>query len=339
MRILFVGVFEPPQSSHHPMARELRALGHDVEEFDYRRLERLGRPGSAWGLRALKLVSLLRAPWMPRFAALLLFSLPGMRQQMNARLLDKVRRNRYDLVLLAKAELVDCRLVEEINQHSRTWYYFMDPLAMARSMRAAEYARRATVSSASRKNVAELFERAGGRSLFLTQGVQTEIFNRGPGAAKTADVVFVGRLLPHREAAIRHLRLHGISVATYGLDGDNPPVYLEALRDLYRGAKIALNLNSDPGSTGFSLRVFQVLGSGTMLVSEHCRDLELLFTRGGEMEWFNTPDEALEIVRRYLKEDDARERLARAGCKAVHERFTWRQIMSTICDTVEKARP
>lgn len=339
MRILFVGVFEPPHSSHHPMARELRALGHDVEEFDYRRLERLGRPGSAWGLRARKFVSLVRAPWMSRFTTLLLFSLPGMKRQMNARLLERVRRNRYDLVLLAKAELVDCRLIEEINRRSRTWYYFMDTLAMARSMRAPEYARRVTFSSASRNNVVELFERAGGRSLFLTQGVQTEIFNPGLGAAKTADVVFVGRLLPHREAVVRHLRLHGISVATYGRDSDNPPVYLEALRDLYRGAKIALNLNSDPGSTGFSIRVFQVLGTGTMLVSEHCRDLELLFTRGSEMEWFKTPDEALEIIRRYLKDDDARERIARAGCRTVNERFTWRHIMSTLCDTLDQARP
>jgi len=336
MRILFVGVFEPESSSHHPMVRALRALGHEVECFDYRKEEREARSSEVWEYRFQKHLQKLRRPWAPEVLRGAFFRIPGIRR-MNERLKQRVAASGCGLVLLAKAEKVDYRNIPFFNEHARTWYYFMDPYRIAREMEAGEYAARTSFASATRSNLVEDFARKGARAVFLTQGVDTTFFHPAPSPFPEFDVVFVGQMRRHRRRLLSRVERAGIRVTTFGPGADNPPVYGKDLAAVYRRARIVLNLNSDPRSTGFSLRVFQVMGTGAMLLSEYCPDLERVFENGKDLAWFRTADECVELLSYYLAHPGEREQIAEAGCRTVHEHYTWERVMERLIREVESS--
>ena len=251
---------------------------------------------------------------------------------MNQILLDTVRDGSYDLVFLAKTDSVDYALLDEINEYAYTWYYYMDPMDVAHRINAKEYARRATWASATFSDVTQHFQQAGARAYWIPQGIDPELF--APTAVeKTHDVVFAGTKNPKRAALTEYLRQHGISVACYGSGWKNAPVFLDELVNLYRRTKIVLNI-CRPGA-GFSVRVFQVMGTGAFLLSEYCLDLEALFERGEYLDWFRDADEMVALVKRYLRKEALRERVAEAGCRRVNEQHTWSRVMHEIVERVE----
>jgi spore maturation protein CgeB len=54
-------------------------------------------------------------------------------------------------------------------------------------------------------------------------------------------------------------------------------------------------------------------------------DLRELFAVGQEIEMYSTPAECIALIKRYLKDDEARERIAAAGRRRALREHTWRQ--------------
>ena len=334
MKILFVGVFEPPQSSQHPMLREFRALGHTVEIFDYRKTEKELRVFQKLEHQLQKHLTYFQKSRLPLSFKTLIFSLPGIKK-MNTMLLQKVINNTYDLVFMAKAEKVNYTNIDKLNNYSKTWYFFMDSIANARKIRAEEYAARSTSASASRRNVVDFFTHAGAEAVFLTEGTDKEYCYPNENTKKIYDVVFVGTLRENRKAVVAYLKQNGIPVKTFGERAENPAVFGSELGNIYRQTKINLNLNSDPASTGFSSRVLQVMGTGSMLLSQYSSDLETLFKNKKELVCFSTLEECKELIEYYLEHDTEREQIAKRGYEKVSKQYMWEHIIKTIIDKVQ----
>ena len=336
MKILFVGVLDVPWSTNIPMQRALERLGHQVEAFNYRTIAR--RHCADWyAERALagildKVASYLRRyDWLP-FGKRWYFSLRG-RGVMNRGLLDMVRNGAYDLVLLAKTDSVDYALLDQINPYSKTWYFFMDPMDQAHRINAKEYARRATWASATFSDVTQYFQQAGARAYWIPQGIDTDRFS--PAAVeKKHDVVFVGTKNPKRSALIQYLREHGVPVTCYGNGWENGPIFLDELVNLYRRTTIVLNIRR-PGA-GFSVRVFQVMGTGAFLLSEYCPDFGTFFKRGVHLDWFKDKKEVVAKIRYFLQHKEELEHIAEAGCWLVHKRHSWRCVLRRIFDIMNR---
>ncbi len=86
-------------------------------------------------------------------------------------------------------------------------------------------------------------------------------------------------------------------------------------------------------------RLFQGVGSGAMVLNEHCQELEDLFDIGREIVTFDYGD--MEGVRDklawYLSHDQEREKIAKAGYERGRKQHTFKSRIQQILDVVRKA--
>ena len=331
MKILLVGVLDVPWSSNCSMAAALKALGHSVIPFNYRTLGKNFLQGKNIGLlKAVdRFASLFRSASMP-LQTEWYYKRNG-RAEMNLELLKTVKSEKLDLVIFCKTDTVNYNLILEMNKYASTWYYFMDPMDQAVHINAGAYAKNCNWSSATFSDVANYFTHCGAKAYWFTQGVDTCVFYPKT-LPKKYDVVFVGEKTKLREHYSNILVSAGIKVECFGEGWKNSPVYYDQLATLYNQSKIALNFCRE--GNGFSLRVFQVLGSGCFLLSDYCADLEHFFKKTEHLEWYCNDDELVSLTKHYLQEDALREQIAKAGCSMVHQEHSWLKKMAQIMEIV-----
>ena len=127
------------------------------------------------------------------------------------------------------------------------------------------------------------------------------------------------------------------SLDYHGFDG-RPPVFgIEYFRRL-ADARMALNINSDraeqanvraPAEELYlynSNRICQIMGCGLLTLSFRVNQLMELFEEDREMVFADTPEEMLDAVLRYKRDDAARRRVAEAGWRKSHEELNERLV-------------
>ncbi len=78
-------------------------------------------------------------------------------------------------------------------------------------------------------------------------------------------------------------------------------------------AKICLAFFSDGNRDGYSVRSFEIPAMGAFMLAQRTPVMRGLFEEGREAEFFDGTDELVEKVQVYIKDDEARDRVARAG--------------------------
>jgi hypothetical protein len=131
------------------------------------------------------------------------------------------------------------------------------------------------------------------------------------------------------------------SIDHRGFDGRPPAFgsdYFRALAD----ARMALNINSDRAETAKtrapaeelylynSDRVSQLMGCGLLTLSFRVNQLMELFEDGKEMAFSDSPEEMLEAVSRFKRDDARRRAIAEAGWRKSHECLNERLVASYI---------
>lgn len=329
MKILFVGVLDVSWSTNVEMKKALETLGHEVHEFNYRTIAKkysnqISRSRLFKWMVEKPASVFRRFEWLPGLSDLY-YRICG-RQGMQRLLLKLISTIKYDLIILSKTDSLDYRILQKLNESAPTWYFFMDPMEQAKKIIASAYAKRATFSSATFTEVAEHFEKHYSNAKWITQGIDPDRYSLPERQIEPEyDIVFAGTHTTKRCRIIDAVRQRGIRVTCFGKGWENVPVFGEDLVKIYHRAKIVLNL-CRPGS-GFSVRVFQVMGSGAFLLSEYCADLEKVFKQGTHLDWFHSEAELLKKITKYLRHSDERKRIARQGAKEVHKRHTWREVM------------
>lgn len=339
MKVLIVGTFPPEpqkidegqflQRTCENIHNALKELGHAVDTFDFRRLEKEHRLFYKWEYRFQKRLKFFNKPFFPARFKTLIFHLKGIKK-MNSLLLDKVMNNKYDLVMLIKTEKVNFLNIDKINIYAKTWYYFIDWQIIANNILAHEYASRTTWASATTSNIVNLFNQAGGKAIFLTQGVDLNNFYPDNQTEKIYDVVFVGTIREERAIYINFLEKNGILVETFGKKAKNGEVFGHDLREVNIKAKIILNFNTTINKTGFSSRLFEAMACGTFLLTEYCKDIASLFKNKEDLVWFSSPEECLTLIRYYLTNHQERERIGRRGFEVVSQAYTWKRVVEKI---------
>ena len=100
----------------------------------------------------------------------------------------------------------------------------------------------------------------------------------------------------------------------------------------YQRYRVFLNVNSVVDSpTMFSRRVFELLASGTPVVSIKSRGIERLL--GTDAVWFvETPEEAREALSTLLEDDEAWQRRSLAGIRRVFSGHTYQHRLASVLD-------
>lgn len=184
-------------------------------------------------------------------------------------------------------------------------------------------------------NIAD-FRRAGARNVHLLRAYyirdQDYRVKLTPNDRRfDSDIVFAGHFEEDgRLALVSRILAEGIRLNVFGggwsviqnaVAVDSPiraqfpikPVVGDDYRKAISGAKIALCFLSKLNVDTYTRRNFQIPAMGTFMLSEHSDDLATMFKEGEEAEYFRDSDELIDKVRFYLKNDEARNRIARGG--------------------------
>lgn len=103
------------------------------------------------------------------------------------------------------------------------------------------------------------------------------------------------------------------------------------------GARIGLSINAiNTVRLYHSDRLINYISCGTFTLAKRVPDSELLFKDGVHLRYFDTADEFFELADWYLKHDQEREKIARAGMEWAHEQFNSVKIAGYTLDIIEK---
>ena len=365
MKILYVGFFSVPWSADFPRAMGLLNQSHKVFCFEYRsknqnkikssyqRFQEKSVKGQIiqiepphnitikqllrkFYLRFINKITNNKISFFEKISNINKYYLFS-NWKINRQLLNEVKKKKYDLVFLSKIDGINYNLISKFNKYTKTLYLFMDHLNTALEVNAVKYASLSTWTVANKSSVNLYFKREGINSYFITEGVNTRVFKPSiEKVNKEIDVIFVGSISPKREKFIDLLKKNNINIICYGYGWENKPIFLEELADKYRKSKIILNFTR--GDSGFSDRVLLTMASGSLIISEYCRDFEKFFKKGVHLEWFKTPKELLELVKFYLENETNREKIAQKGNKKVLKNFTWDKKMGEIIQIITKSK-
>ncbi|HRI59897.1 MAG TPA: glycosyltransferase [Saprospiraceae bacterium] len=316
-KILYVGAISPGQTCYERM-KALQALGHEVE-----------------GINTSGRLNLLQRV-MAKLAHIAGFSpdLPGVCKAMK----EQVQSKQFDLIWVDKGTVVQANTLRWIKQQQpgcllvhlnpddpfgrfrKGWNVFIKSIPyydihfVARTQNVEEF----RVSGA--KNIY-----AYDRSFSATLHRPVELSEADTAQYKTP-VGFVGTYAPERAAMIAHLIRNGVPVAVYG-DGWTQGKYWDIIRPHYRGAAqygegyvkiingmdIALHFLRHENRDEQDSRTFEIPACGTFMIAERSRKHEAFFRENEEAVFFDTAEELLEKVRRYLVHPEETKRIAAAG--------------------------
>ena len=82
---------------------------------------------------------------------------------------------------------------------------------------------------------------------------------------------------------------------------------------VFANSNINLNITMRPIATGLSLRVYDVCGCGGFLLTNWQEELPELYDPGVEAEYFTSEEELIDKAGYYLENDEARDKIAKAG--------------------------
>ena len=149
---------------------------------------------------------------------------------------------------------------------------------------------------------------------------------------------------PRRTVPALIARSGRASIDYCGFDGRPPALGGEYFRRL-ADARIGLNINSDRAETAKtrapaeelhlynSDRIAQIMGCGLMALSFRVNRLYELFEEGREMAFADAPEEMLEAIVRFKRDDAARRKIAEAGWRKSHEELNERLVARFIEET------
>lgn len=174
----------------------------------------------------------------------------------------------------------------------------------------------------------EKFKKMGLLTEYLALGFERDILKRLKRTASPYEVVFIGGFSTHHRRGNRILeevaRLAPVDFWGYGtdnLDQNNPildhyhgPAWGFDMFNILHNAKIAINRHVDVAEDyAGNMRLYEATGVGTMLITDHKVNLHELFNIGKEVETYKSAKELVEKIKFYLKNDRAREKIAKAG--------------------------
>lgn len=99
---------------------------------------------------------------------------------------------------------------------------------------------------------------------------------------------------------------------------------------VFKSSKINLNITLKCLQSGVPLRALDIMGSGGFLLSNYQPELEEYFANSVDFVSYGSMDEAVELAKYYLKNDEARIKIAQSGYEKVKANFTYEKQVETI---------
>ncbi len=143
------------------------------------------------------------------------------------------------------------------------------------------------------------------------------------------EIGFVGQLLNEKHP--RGRRLKKLS-ETYKMNDYKRWYQKEEITKVYSQSRIVVN---SPANREINMRVFEAMASGALLVTESIGNGQReLFKDGVHLVEYCTEEELFDKVDYYLKNDDEREQIAKAGQELVLNQHTYKHRCDFVLETI-----
>lgn len=296
-------------------------LGHDVQRFSYRNIVSQYSPYGS-----------LR--WLGRKKA-------------NMLLYEQVKNYRPDIILLLAMKYLDDKMVLAMRQVSPNAVIVgmeVDWFTQSKSDRIAVARQTDIVISTRSGEWLKTYKDAGVPSCaFIPNPCDPDLQHPYEVDGKwKSDIVFTGKAehlsLPRNNdrynLLLRLSQMH--STKLYGCF-DNPPVYGVDYFFAISGARIALSINIvNNVRLYYSDRLINYIGCGTFTLAKYVPDSDLLFKDAVHVKYFDTVDEFFELADWYLRHEQEREKIAKAGMQRAHSEFNCEKVAQYLMDLIEK---
>lgn len=177
------------------------------------------------------------------------------------------------------------------------------------------------------ESIAGEFKKQGHNIGFLP--VAAELMDAKKDPKFGCDVCFVGAPYPERVKILQSISDFGLKI--YGWKGWEKtvlanqyygPLTGKEFANLYKTAKICININLEPPCPGVNLKTFEIPAVGGFQLSDFREGIAELFEPGKEIEIFRNVSELREKVKYYLDNEQKRLKIAEAGRKRQAECHT-----------------
>jgi spore maturation protein CgeB len=178
-----------------------------------------------------------------------------------------------------------------------------------------------------RNYVSQFRDHGDGAVHWLPYACDTELFY-DRGTPRDLDVGMIGRSLGARSERDQTM---AILCSRYRVN-EQRYYYQNEITDLYSRAKIVVNI---PIGDDLNFRFFEALSCGALLCTRRLANgQEDLFTEGVHYVGFDTQDELLDTIDRYLNDEESRAAIARSGYVAVRHGHTLAERLTTLLRTI-----
>ncbi len=249
------------------------------------------------------------------------------RNQMKLDLLNK-NFNEYKFILFTKCEYIDPAIFLEIKKITPVYYFFFDTILDINNYNLYNHFNFATKSFVVSKKMVNILNKNKNiykKIFYCPQGVNLNKWKNN-NYKKIYDVVFIGTRTNTRSKYIEFLKNKGINIMCYGIGFENGILYNEDLNQLYQKTKIALNFSRDKDS--FSIRVYQIMASGCLVISTISDELKDIFVKGVHFDDFASPDDCYKKIIFYLSDNISREKISKKALNKVSTEFSWEKALN-----------
>jgi spore maturation protein CgeB len=197
----------------------------------------------------------------------------------------------------------------------------------------------------------EFFQRKGIPAVLHRLGFDPDVLPAQVEDDRTYPVTFVGSLSRVHKSRIAWLErlctlVPELRIWGPGIDGIDPSSPLRRRhmgvvwgREMYEvllRSQITLNHHGDVDPYANNCRLFEATGAGAMLVTDWKANLQDLFDVGREVAAYRAAEDCAQIIRHYLRHEDARRAMAEAGQARTLRDHTYRIRMQELIDIVHK---
>lgn len=103
--------------------------------------------------------------------------------------------------------------------------------------------------------------------------------------------------------------------------------YISRMPEIFKKSKININISLRSILTGLPLRVIDVLGAGSFLLTNYQPEMSEYFINGEDLVWYENTEDLLEKIAFYLSHDTQREQIAANGHDKAERFFTYENLL------------
>ena len=178
---------------------------------------------------------------------------------------------------------------------------------------------------------------------------EEDLFSRD----RDIDVVFVGALHLGKMPLLAKVKkafgarcsMHGLTSIKknvyfnlkYGFPGWITPIPQSAYVPLYQRAKIGINVHNRGKYTVGSYRLYELPANGVMQLSDGDEYLGAFFDESNEIVGYSNPDDLIDKIRFYLKNDEERSRIARNAYQRVVRDYKIKTLLHRASEIIKEA--